>query len=85
MTFAQMLTPIAAWLQVRNFDADESQKLVTFKLFWRLYTYSPGQGTFKPVPAMPPHLPRQIRRTLETLHLINTAGMMQCDPKVDAI
>ena len=76
ITFAQMLTPSAAWLQVRNFDADETQKLRTFKLFWRLYMYSPGQGTFKPVPAMPSHLPRQIRRTMETLHLINTAGMM---------
>lgn len=58
----------------RNIDADNNQNLRTFKLFWRLYIYSPGQGTFGPVPAMPRHLPRQIRRTLETLHLINTAG-----------
>ena len=61
-------------LKGRNLDADNNQNLRTFKLFWRLYIYSPGQGTFGPVPAMPRHLPRQIRRALETLHLINTAG-----------
>ena len=50
--------------------------LRTFKLFWRLYKYSPGQGTFQPVQAMPPHLPSQICRASEGLHLVNTAGML---------
>ena len=63
-------------VQGRNADTDESQSLRTFKLFWRLYSYSPGQGIFQPVPAIPHHLPRQIRRALETLQLINTAGVL---------
>lgn len=60
--------------QNRSFHVDDGQTLRTFKLFWRLYTYSPEQGTFQPVPAMPPHLPKQICRALESLHLINAAG-----------
>ena len=36
--------------------------------------YNPERGTFDPVPAMPLHLPRQIRRALESLLFINTAG-----------
>ena len=58
----------------RNLDADNHHNLRTFKIYWRLYIYNPGQGTFEPVPGMPRHLPRQIRRALESLHLINTAG-----------
>lgn len=58
----------------RNLDADNHHSLRTFKIYWRLYIYNPGQGTFEPVPGMPRHLPRQIRRALESLHLINTAG-----------
>ncbi len=64
----------AVGMKGRNPDVDNNQGLRTFKLFWRLYTCSPGQGTFLPVPAMPRHLPRQIRRALETLRLIHTAG-----------
>lgn len=60
--------------QSRSFKFDEGQTVRTFKLFWRLYTYSSEHGIFQPVPAMPPHLPKQIRRALESLHLINTAG-----------
>ena len=60
--------------QKRSFNAADGETLRTFKLFWRLYTYSPEQGTFQPVPAMPPHLPKQICRALESLHFINTAG-----------
>ncbi|KAL0027251.1 hypothetical protein WJX77_006828 [Trebouxia sp. C0004] len=59
----------------RSFNMGEGQTLRTFKLFWRLYTYSPEHGTFQPVPAMPPHLPKQICRAVEGLHLINTAGV----------
>ncbi|KAL0030049.1 hypothetical protein WJX79_003470 [Trebouxia sp. C0005] len=59
----------------RSFKFDEGQTVRTFKLFWRLYTYSSEHGIFQPVPAMPPHLPKQIRRALESLHLINTAGV----------
>ena len=59
----------------RNFG-DHGTHLRTFKLFRRLYMYRPGQGTFQPVPAMPPHLPSQICRALESLHLINTAGRL---------
>ena len=65
-------TPVG--MKGRNLVAPNKPNLRTFKLLWRLYIYSPGQGTFGPVPAMPRHLPRQIRRALETLHLINTAG-----------
>ncbi len=70
-----------SWLQMLDHccqgqpsGANDGQKLRNFKLFWRLYTYNPEQGTFDPVPAMPLHLPRQIRRALESLHSINTAG-----------
>lgn len=68
------LSSTAVGMKGRSPDVDTNQGVRTFKLFWRLYTYSPEQGTFLPVPAMPRHLPRQIRRALETLHLINTAG-----------
>jgi len=60
--------------QERSFSANDGQKLRNFKLFWRLYVYNPERGTFDPVPAMPLHLPRQIRRALESLRFINTAG-----------
>lgn len=50
--------------------------LRTFKLFRKLYKYCPGQSTFRPVQPMPPHLPNQICRALESLHLVNTAGML---------
>lgn len=55
-------------------EVDYNQTLRTFKLFRRLYAYNPGQGTFQPVPAMPPHLPQQICTALKTLRLVNTAG-----------
>ena len=54
----------------------EGAHLRTFKLFQRLYKYCPGQDTFQPVQAMPPHLPNQICRALDSLHLVNTAGML---------
>ena len=63
--------------QGRNFLNDEGQSLRMFKLFWRLYKYSPKHDSFQLVPGMPRHLPRQIRRALETLHLINTSGLSQ--------
>ncbi|KAL0030094.1 hypothetical protein WJX79_006699 [Trebouxia sp. C0005] len=59
----------------RSSSATDGQKLRSFKLFRRLYVYSLEQGTFDPVPAMPLHLPRQIRRALESLHFISTAGL----------
>ena len=37
--------------------------------------YNPERGTFDPVPATPLHLPRQIRRALDSLRFINTAGI----------
>lgn len=64
--------------QGRSFSANDGQKLRNFKLFWRLYVYNPERGTFDPVPAMPLHLPRQIRRALESLRFINTAGNCNC-------
>lgn len=58
-----------------NFTEDGPQ-LRTFKLFRRLYKYSSEQGTFQQLPAMPRHLPDQICRALESLRLVNTAGML---------
>jgi len=61
--------------QGRSSSASDGQKLRSFKLFWRLYVYNPERGTFDPVPATPLHLPRQIRRALDSLRFINTAGI----------
>ena len=46
-------------------------KLKEIRLFLRSYGYSDVQGTFVACPAMPPHLPRQICRALDDLHLID--------------
>ena len=45
-----------------------------FQLFKRKYVYSPKQQTFKPLDAMPAHLPRQICSAFDDLRLIHTAG-----------
>ena len=55
---------------------EDGDHLRTFKLFRRLYKYSSEQGTFQHLPAMPRHLPDQICRALESLRLVNTAGML---------
>ena len=75
MHLPALISPHVLACQGRNFGEDGG-KLRTFKLFRRLYKYSPGQGIFQPVQAMPPHLPSQISRALESLRLINTAGML---------
>lgn len=54
---------------------EDGAQLRTFKLFRRLYKYSSELGTFQQLPAMPRHLPDQICRALESLRLVNTAGM----------
>lgn len=46
-----------------------------FQLFKRKYVYSPKQQTFKPLDAMPAHLPRQICSAFDDLRLIHTAGL----------
>ncbi|KAL0023496.1 hypothetical protein WJX79_002152 [Trebouxia sp. C0005] len=50
------------------------EQLRVFKLFRRKYVYHPTQQTFKPVDAMPAHLPRQIFAAMEALRAINLAG-----------
>ena len=50
------------------------EQLRVFQLFQRKYVYSPSQDTFKPVDAMPAHLPRQICSAFADLHFIHTAG-----------
>ena len=47
-----------------------------FKLFKRKYIYSVPQKIFKPLDAMPAHLPKQILSALDALHSINTAGSL---------
>ena len=49
----------------KNFELKE------ISLFLRSYGYSDQQGTFLVCPAMPPHLPRQICRALDDLHLVD--------------
>ena len=72
---ALFLTSLHFAVKGRNRDAEDHQPLRTFKLFRRLYCYSVEKDEFQPVPAMPPHLPHQICRALESLYLINTAGL----------
>jgi len=57
----------------------EGRELRGFKLFLRAYIYAPEQATFVPVPDMPRHLPRQIRKALHDLHQIDTAGISSSD------
>ena len=52
------------------------KQLRLFKMFKRKYVYSASQKTFKPLEAMPAHLPNQILSALDELHGINTAGLL---------
>ena len=62
-------------VQERDGGTYEGQEqLRVFKLFKRKYVYSPSQQTFKPLDAMPAHLPRQILSVLDELRPISTAG-----------
>lgn len=64
-------------VQEREGGAYEGQEqLRVFKLFRRKYVYSPNQQTFKPLDAMPAHLPRQIFAAMEALRAINLAGVL---------
>ncbi|DBB02791.1 TPA: hypothetical protein ACH3X1_013623 [Trebouxia sp. C0004] len=51
------------------------EQLRVLKLFRRKYVYHPSQQTFKPLDAMPAHLPRQIFAAMEALRAINLAGV----------
>ena len=63
--------------QEREGGAYEGQRqLRVFKLFKCTYVYLPSQQTFKPLDAMPAHLPRQILSALDDLRTINTAGLL---------
>ncbi len=55
------------------------EQLRVFKLFRRKYVYHPTQQTFKPLDAMPAHLPRQIFAATEALRAINLAGVPTSD------
>ncbi len=62
--------------QEREGGAYEGQEqLRVFKLFRRKYVYHPSQQTFRPLDAMPAHLPRQIFAAMEALRAINLAGV----------
>lgn len=61
-------------MQVNNVFCMDEQETRAFKLFLRLYIFDPQQGTFRPVPRMPRHLPQQIAKALSVLHSIDTAG-----------
>ena len=64
-------------LQEREGGAYEGQEqLRVFKLFRRKYVYHPTQQTFRPLDAMPAHLPRQIFAAMEALRAINLAGVL---------
>ncbi len=64
-------------LQEREGGVYEGQEqLRVFKLFRRKYVYHPTQQTFKPLDAMPAHLPRQIFAAMEALRAINLAGVL---------
>ena len=39
------------------------------------YVYTPSSKLFEPVPAMPPHLPNQLRTALYALRQIDSAGV----------
>lgn len=54
---------------------DNPQELRSFRLFLRAYVYSREKATFVPIPAMPSHLSRQIRKAVDALHRIDTAGI----------
>ena len=61
--------------QEREGGAYEGQEqLRVFQLFKRKYVYSPSQDTFRPLDAMPAHLPRQICSAFDDLRFIHTAG-----------
>ncbi|DBA80548.1 TPA: hypothetical protein ACH3X1_007809 [Trebouxia sp. C0004] len=62
-----------------SLHSDKGRELRGFKLFLRAYIYAPEQATFVPVPDMPRHLPRQIRKALHDLHQIDTAGISSAD------
>ena len=60
--------------QASNAFCRDEQEVRAFKLFLRLYTFDPQQGSFRPVPRMPAHLPQQLVQALHVLHQIDTAG-----------
>ncbi len=63
--------------QEREGGAYEGQEqLRVLKLFRRKYVYHPTQQTFKPLDAMPAHLPRQIFAAMEALRAIDLAGVL---------
>ena len=51
-----------------------ARQLRGFQLFLKTYVYQAQTDTFKPVPGMPDHLPRQLCQALYALQLIETAG-----------
>lgn len=68
---------MAVFAQERQGGAYEGQtQLRVFKLFKCTYVFLPSQQTFKPLDAMPAHLPRQIVSALDDLRTINTAGLI---------
>lgn len=60
----------AAQAQPRT-DPDSTQQIRFFTLFLQKYLFSAIHKTFVPMPAMPAHLPGQIRRALGVLRSID--------------
>lgn len=77
------ISPLLTVGTVQFTSSAKGGKYVNLKeifLFLRSYGYSDQQGTFIACPAMPSHLPWQIYRALDELHLIDQGAALATLP-----
>ena len=57
-------------------NSDRSQQVRIIHLFLRDYFYSPSEGKFVPVPAMPEHLQSEICKALHALRCVDQGKLL---------